>query len=81
MRLSFLDEVPGLMYVYVENGFVNAEGEAALLALEQLLNSPTEDEGRRPWIDWDAVEDSPTWERIRGLAAQALELLHIPPEA
>ena len=59
MRLSFLDEVPGLMYVYVENGFVNAEGEAALLALEQLLNSPTEDEGARPWIDWDAVEDSP----------------------
>jgi hypothetical protein len=54
------DEVPGLMYVYVENGYVDAEGEAALLALEQLLNSPTEDEGRRPWIDWDAVVDSPT---------------------
>jgi hypothetical protein len=52
MRLSFLDEVPGLMYVYVENGYVDAEGEAALLALERLLNSPTDDEGLRPWTDW-----------------------------
>jgi hypothetical protein len=81
MRLSFLDEVPGLMYVYVENGYVDAEGEAALLALERLLNSPTDDEGLRPWTDWDAVVDSPTWGRIRVLAAQALELLRIQPKA
>ena len=81
MRLSFLDEVPGLMYVYVENGYVDAEGEAALLALAQFLNGPTDEEGLRPWIDWDAIVDSPTWERIRVLAGQALELLRIPPRA
>jgi hypothetical protein len=81
MRLSFLDEVPGLMYVYVENGYVDAQGEAALFALERLLNSPTDDEGLRPWTDWDAVVDSPTWGRIRVLAAQALELLRIQPKA
>ena len=39
MRLSLLDEAPGLMYVYVENGYSDAEGEAALLALERLLRS------------------------------------------
>jgi hypothetical protein len=81
MRLSFLDEVPGLMYVYVENGYLDSEGEAALLALEHLLNGPTDNEGLRPWTDWDAVADSPTWRRIRVLAAQALELLRIQPKA
>ncbi len=69
------------MYVFVENGYVDAEGEATLLALERLLNDPNEDEGLRPWTDWDAIDDSPTWGRIRVLATQALELLRIPPEA
>jgi DNA mismatch repair protein MutH len=65
----------------VENGYLNAEGEAALLALEHLLNSPTDDKGLRPWTDWDAVVDSHAWGQIRVLAAQAFELLRIYPEA
>ena len=40
MRLSFLDEVPGLIHVYVENGYVDAEGEAALVGVGVPLEQP-----------------------------------------
>ena len=71
MRLSFLDEVPGLMYVYVENGYVDAEGEATLLALEQLLTAPP-----RTRASVRGLTGMQSWTRQRGSGFEAWQRRH-----
>jgi len=76
MRLSFLDLVPGLLYLYRDGRLIDGADETALLALEAFLTRPKSDV--TPYMRWASVAVSPEWTRIRELAMAALRNLNRP---
>ncbi len=76
MRLSYLDQIPGLLYLYRDEQLIDDADEAALLELERFLMRPTRDV--TPYMSWSAVAESGEWDHIRELAKAALVSLNRP---
>jgi hypothetical protein len=79
MRLSYLDHVPDLLYLYRDAQLVDDADEAALVKLERFLMRPTRDVllyGR-----WSAVAESEEWDHARELAQAVLASLNRPMSA
>jgi hypothetical protein len=76
MRLSYLDHVPDLLYLYSDGKLIDDGDEAALLKLESFLMRPAKDV--TPYMRWSAVAESEEWGHIRELAQAALVSLNRP---
>ena len=76
MRLSYLDHVPDLLYLYRGGQLIDDADEVALLKLERFLMRPTKD--MTSYRRWWAVAESEEWDHIRELAQAALASLNRP---
>jgi hypothetical protein len=76
MRLSYLDHVPDLLYLYRDAQLIDDADEAALMKLERFLMRPTRDV--MSYGRWSAVAESEEWDHARELAQAALASLNRP---
>ena len=60
MRLSYLDHVPDLLYLYRDAQLIDDADEAALMRLERFLMRPTREV--MPYRRWSAVPESEEWD-------------------
>jgi hypothetical protein len=79
MRLSYLDHVPDLLYLYRDAQLIDDADEAALMKLERFLMRPTRDV--MSYGKWSAVAESEEWDHARELAQAALASLSRPISA
>lgn len=76
MRLSYLDSVPGLLYLFRQGRLIDDADEVELLNLERFLMRPTKDVAQ--YMSWSVVPQSQEWDHIRDLAEAALISLNRP---
>ena len=76
MRLSYLDHVPDLFYLYRDAQLIDDADEAPLIKLERFLMRPTRDV--MSYGRWSAVAESEEWDHARELAQAALASLNRP---
>jgi hypothetical protein len=79
MRLSYLDHVPDLLYLYRDAQLIDDADEAALMRLEGFLMRLTREVMSYP--RWSAVPESEEWDHARELAQAALTSLNRPMSA
>jgi hypothetical protein len=79
MRLSYLDHVPDLLYLYRDTQLIDDADEAALMKLQRFLMRPTRDV--MSYGRWSAVAESEEWDHARELAQTALASLSRPMSA